>query len=92
MFQLCSYLFLPATNTVLKVGKTNNKLIHLQETGPVGNNSHDEWKRDEYAASVASVFSLFEITPAVVANVELKTSQGLHLSTQKGQINTWKRV
>jgi len=63
-----------------------NKFSHLQETGPVGNNSHDEWKRDEYVARVASVFSLFEITPAVVANVELKTSQGLHLSTQKGQI------
>jgi len=59
---------------------------HLQETGPVGNNSHDEWKSDEYAARAASVFSLFEITPPVVTNVELKTSQGLHLSNQKGQI------
>lgn len=58
------------------------KIYYLKETRPVWNSSDNEFESFEYAAWAAGVFSLSEVSPTVVANVELETSQGLHLISE----------
>jgi len=52
----------------------------LKESRPVWNHSNNETESFEYGAFFASVVSMFEVSPTIVANVELKTSKGLHLN------------
>ena len=52
---------------------------YLKESRPVWNYSNNEIESVVYIAFVASVLSVLEVSPTIVANVELKTSKGLHL-------------
>ena len=57
------------------------------ESRPVGNYSNNEKESFVYIASSTGVMSVLEVTPTIVANVELKTSQGLHLQKKNKMIN-----
>lgn len=51
----------------------------LEEAWQVGKHSHDEVESVEHITVFASVFSVFEVSPNIVANVELEAPKGLHL-------------
>lgn len=62
----------------------------LKESRPVWNHSNNEPESFKYGALFASVVSMFVVSPTIVANVELKTSKGLHL--RKIMVNRMNRL
>lgn len=57
-------------------------MCNLKKTGPVWNHSNDEVECVVYTTCFASVFSAFIVSPTIVADVELQTSDGLYLAGQ----------
>ena len=52
---------------------------YLKESRPVWNYCNNEKESFVHFAFFTLVLSVLEVAPTIVANVELKTSQGLHL-------------
>lgn len=58
-------------------------MLYLIEAKHVRNRSNNEKEGLVHSAVLASVcFSMFKVSPNVVAYVELKASNGLHLASQ----------